>query len=200
MKKVILLILIVICIGVLSIWVVSRFQADSNTATSSATITSVSANKSAVSSNTIKNEATGGKAEIIIGSGSGTSESTILIPISVKTLPEKGIGSCNFNITYDTNILEAVEVIPDDAAGKNIANIDYSIIKETGIVSFLFTSSSNGKDSITKPGVITNVKFKIKKDAKKGVTKVSNGTTGAFGDVSLNKINVVFTAGEITIN
>jgi len=221
MKKVILIIVVIICVGILTILAVNKFTPDSDTTTasaaitsvspaitsvapaitsaSSATITSESANSSAVSSNTVKNEAPGGKAEIVIGSVSGAAESTVLIPISVKTVPDKGIGSCNFNIKYDTNILEVVDVLPGDAIGNNIANLDYSNIDVTGIVSFLYTSSNNGKDSITKPGVITNVKFKIKKDAKKGVYKISNGTTGAFGDVSLNKINAVFTEGEITV-
>ncbi|MHB8061893.1 MAG: cohesin domain-containing protein [Ruminiclostridium sp.] len=193
MRKVILAILVIICVCILTIWAVNRYTSDSVASTASA-------NNAVVSSDTSKIEALAGKTEVVIGSGSGTAEATVMIPISVKTVPEKGIGSCNFNIKYDTETLEVVEVLPGDAIGSKASNLDYSIINVTGMVNFLFTSSNNGEDSITAPGVISNIKFKIKKDAKKGITKVERGTPGAFGDVSLNKINAVFTDGEITVN
>lgn len=222
MKKGILIISVAVCVCILAILGLNKFKSDSDNTSASATITSASStidpasltiesasvnnSKVAVSdssapstSSTSDNKATGGNTELSIGSGNGAAESTVIIPISIKTVPKEGIGICNFNIKYDTDILEVVEVLPGDAIEKNSSNLEYKIVDSTGLVVFLFSSSSDGKDSITKPGVISNVKFKIKKDAKKGVTKVTRGTAGAFVGVSGDKINAEFTDGEITV-
>lgn len=136
---------------------------------------------------------------ISIGTASASSEETVIIPVNVDTVPKDGIGSCNFNIKYDTNVLEVVEVLPGDITDNIGSSLEYSVIETTGMVSYLFTSSSNGKDAITKPGVITNIKFKVKKDAQKGATAIANGTAGAFGDTSLKKITATFNSGEINV-
>ena len=149
--------------------------------------------------NTSANKSTSEKAEVEIGSGEGAAESTVTVPINVKSVPENGIGSCNFSVKYDASILEAVEVIPGDLIGKNTSNLDYSILDSTGIVSFLFASSNDGKDSISKSGELVKIKFKIKKDAKKGLTKITKELNGVFGDTSLKKVDAVFTQGGITI-
>ncbi|OPX42273.1 cellulosome-anchoring protein precursor [Ruminiclostridium hungatei] len=189
MKKILLGILI-ICILVVSIWGVNKYTSASKT---SSEIT----NNQAASSST---PVSGGNSEITIGSGSGAPDSVITIPISVKTFPEKGIGSFNFNIKYDASILEAVEVKPGELFGGNSSDFDYKITAESGLVSFLFTSSNSAEDLITKPGVITNISFKVKKDAKTGTTKITNDNTGAFGDSALNRIKAAFTEGEIKVN
>ncbi len=189
MKKILLGILI-ICILVVSIWGVNKY-------TSSSKASSENANKPAASSNT---PISGGNTEITIGSGSGAPDSVITIPISVKTVPDKGIGSFNFNIKYDASILEAVEVKPGELFAGSSSDFDYKITADSGLISFLFTSSSSTEDLITKPGVLTNISFKVKKDAKTGTTKISNDNTGAFGDSALNRIKAAFTEGEIKVN
>jgi cytoskeletal protein RodZ len=223
MKKVILAILIIICVTALAILGVNYFKSDSETSTStiSSTVSNASSSASATNSkdassdskstasassksgaadkSASKDKTPGGNAQIEIGKVSGTADSTVTVPVSVKTVPSNGIGSFNFNIKYDTSILEVVEVKPGDAFGSNNSNFDYTVIDTTGLVSFLYTSSNSGKDAITKPGVITNITFKVKKDAKKGATKITRGTAGAFGDVSLKKINPEFIDGEITV-
>jgi hypothetical protein len=145
------------------------------------------------------NETVKGDAVISIGSASASAEETVIIPVKVDTVPKAGIGSCNFNIKYDTNVLEVVEVLPGDITENIGSSLEYSVIETTGMISYLYTSSSNGKDSIIKPGVITNIKFKVKKDAQKGATSITNGTAGAFGDNSLNKITATFNSGEINV-
>lgn len=144
-------------------------------------------------------KATGGETEIEIGSGEGSADSTVTIPVKAKTVPEKGIGSFNFSIKYDKDTLEVVEVKQGDVfEGKS--DFDYTIIDSTGTISFLFTSSNSGNDFIKKPGTVTNLSFKVKKDAKKGVTKITSGTSNTFGDISLNRINAKFKEGEIKVN
>ncbi len=224
MKKVILAILIIVCVTAVVIFGVNRFTSDSETSTStisstapssssSASVSTSSPSKSSDSKSTKstaakdsndkksnpKDETPGGKAEISIGKASGATGSTVTIPVKLNSLPEKGIGSFNFNIKYDTDALEVVEVKQGEVFGSNNSNFDYTVIDTTGLVSFLYTSSNSGKDAVTKPGVITNITFKIKSNAKKGSIKISKGTSGAFGDTALKKINPVFTDGEITV-
>lgn len=206
MKKAILIFLGVIFVSVLVVFGLGKITTNADTASAKQTtadrkdINQASANKTDVAANTSKKVALGGTADITIGSVSGILGSTVIVPISIKTVPEKGIGSCNFNIKYDTEILEVVEVTPGNAIGKNTTNLDYSILDSAGMISFLFTSSNDGKDSITKAGEFINIKFKIKEDAKKGITKITREIAGAFGDTSLNKVDAVFTEGEITVN
>ncbi len=228
MKKVILAILIIVCVTAAVIFGVNHFTSDSETSTStisstapsssassdtSASVSKSSPSKSSDSKSTKstaakdsndtksnqKDKTPGGKAEISIGKTSGATGSTVTIPVKLNNLPEKGIGSFNFNIKYDTDALEVVEVKPGEIFGSNNSNFDYTVIDTTGLVSFLYTSSNSGKDAVTKPGVITNITFKIKDNAKKGSIKISQGTSGAFGDTALKKINPVFTEGEITV-
>lgn len=205
MKKAILIFLVIIFAGILVVFGLGKIKSDSDTTSAKQTTADIKdisqpSAKTEVTADTSKKEALGGTADITIGSVSGTLGSTVIVPISIKTVPEKGIGSCNFNIKYDTEILEAVEVTPGDAIGKNTANLDYSILDSAGKISFLFTSSSDGKDSITKTGEFINIKFKIRENAKKGITKITREIAGAFGDTSLNKVDAVFTEGEITVN
>lgn len=224
MKKVILAILIIVCVTAAVIFGVNHFTSDSETSTSTISSTasssspsaSVSTSSSAKSSDSKSTKSTaakdskdtksnpkdktpGGEAEISIGKVSGATGSTVTIPVKLNNLPEKGIGSFNFNIMYDKDALEVVEVKPGEIFGSNNSNFDYTVIDTTGLVSFLYTSSNSGKDAVTKPGVITNITFKIKDSAKKGSIKISKGTAGAFGDTALKKINPVFTEGEITV-
>ncbi len=226
MKKVILAILIIVCVTAAVIFGVNHFTSDSETSTSTISSTapslsasssaSVSTSSSAKSSDSKSTKSTaakdsndkksnpkdktpGGEAEISIGKVSGATGSTVTIPVKLNNLPGKGIGSFNFNIKYDTDALEVVEVKPGEIFGSNNSNFDYTVIDTTGLVSFLYTSSNSGKDAVTKPGVITNITFKIKDNAKKGSIKITQGTSGAFGDTELKKINPVFTEGEITV-
>ncbi len=146
-----------------------------------------------------KKEPAKGDTVVTIGSASASAEETVIIPVNIDKVPKAGIGSCNFNIKYDNNVLEVVEVLSGDITENIDSTLEYSVIETTGMISYLFTSSSNGKDAIAKPGVITNIKFKVKKDAQKGVTTITNGTAGAFGDNSLNKITAGFNTGEINV-
>ena len=191
MKKTLLVILIIICISVLTIFGVNYMSASETAGVPASTVTQPAA--------VTGTKASGGESEIAIGSGDGTAGSAVTIPVTVNTVPEKGIGSFNFNIKYDTGILEVAEVKPGDALVSG-ADFDYMINAETGTVSFLFTCSNDGKDSITKPGVITNISFKIKENVKNGVTEITSGASGTFGDISLNRINAVFKEGVIKVD
>jgi hypothetical protein len=168
--------------------------AASTTDTKDASTSSIEATEKSTSEEPVK-----GDTVISIGSASASAEETVIIPVNIDTVPKDGIGSCNFNVKYDTNVLEVVEVLPGDITENIGSSLEYSVIETTGMVSYLFTSSSNGKDAIAKPGVITNIKFKVKKDAQKGATTITNGTAGAFGDNSLKKVTATFNSGEINV-
>lgn len=226
MKKTILIISIIIVFG-LAIFGVVKLTSNSDNSTASndtvATISTETSSDSNSSDNTsvtadnkdAKNESSNsdkaddksnasketekGDVVVSIGSGDASSEETLVIPVKIDTVPKAGIGSCNFNIKYDTSVLEVVEVLPGDITENIASNLEFANIETTGMISYLFTSSNNGKDAITKPGVISNIKFKVKKDAQKGTTELTNGTAGAFGDNSLNKITATFNNGVITI-
>lgn len=226
MKKTILIVSIIIVFG-LAVFGVTKLTSSSDNSTVSdktaATITteastasnstdnkteattdkkeekSTSENKEVAKESTASKETAKGDVVVSIGSEKAQTEQTVTIPVSIEAVPKAGIGSCNFNIKYDTKVLEVVEVLPGDITENISSNLEFANIETTGMISYLFTSSNNGKDAITKPGVISNIKFKVKKDAQKGATSITNGTTGAFGDTALNKITATFSNGEITI-
>lgn len=173
-----------------------------NTAPSTENKTNDSTSKDKdVAKETTSNKDTNTKGDVVIsiGSASATADETIVVPLSVDTVPKNGIGSCNFNIKYDNKALEVVEITPGNITKNISSTLEFANIESTGMISYLFTSSTDGKDAITKPGIVSNIKFKVKKDAAKGKIELTNGTTGAFGDKSLNKITASFNNGQITI-
>lgn len=202
MKKTIVIIAVIFCIGILAFLGVKILTQDKGkqTADMEQVLTeSENNNTEATSSNAANTITTDGTMKVTIGSVSGAKGTTVTVPVNFDTVPEKGVGCCNFTIEYDNTQLEAVQVTSGEVIVSDTSDFDYAIDEAIGKVSFLFASESD-KDAITKSGVFANIVFNIKDNDIKGDIGLTTGTSIGFGDTSINRINATFHEGKITIN
>ncbi len=137
---------------------------------------------------------------VIVGTASGKSGDTVTIPVTFKDVAKvNNVGTCNFYLGYDTNLLEAVSV----EAGPIVINAatNFSSAINNGTISFVFLDNTIGNELIKTDGVFANIKFNLKSTAQNVTTPVTHKTGGAFGDGAMNKINnVIKTDGSVTIS
>ncbi|HEX9061933.1 MAG TPA: cohesin domain-containing protein [Clostridia bacterium] len=134
------------------------------------------------------------KIEASIGKAEGKSGDTVEIPISLKGVPSKGIDACDFSIVYDQNLLESLDVLPGGIIYKPT---DLESSKpQIGKIKILFTTD-NGY--ITKDGVFTKLKFKIKSGAQPGTAFVKLDSLGSFVETGVKEISTHFTEGSVEI-
>ncbi len=126
-----------------------------------------------------------------VGYSEGREGSTITIPVSFSNVAKVGnIGTCNFYLGYDADILEAKTVYAGDIVRNAAVNFSYRIVD--GKISFVFLDNTIGEELITQDGVFANITFKIKTGGYTNTTtliKFMEG--GAFGDSTFNKISNV---------
>lgn len=134
-----------------------------------------------------------------IGTASGKTGDTVTIPVSFANVSKAGnIGTCNFYLNYDANLLEAVSVTGGDIVTN--AEVNFSSNINNGTISFLFLDNTIGSELITKDGTFAAITFKIK-GASGSTASLTVKSGGAFGNGSMNKItDIKFTDGSVKIN
>ena len=138
---------------------------------------------------------------VTIGTAAGKSGETVTVPISFANVAKvNNVGTCNFYVTYDSNLLE-VSTVTAGPIVKNAAVNFSSGINKDGSISFLFLDNTIGSELIKEDGVFANIAFKIKDTTKQVATPVAFTTGGAFGDGTMSKLStVVFIDGNVEIN
>ncbi|MDP4176950.1 MAG: cohesin domain-containing protein [Bacillota bacterium] len=158
--------------------------------------TNKNTNTSAVADPTKKPSST---VKVSIGSGEGSEGKTVTIPVKFSSVPKKGIDGCDFKLKYDTTALEMSDVQPADIIGStNKDGFSTENDDTNGVISVLFMDTT-GNSAITKNGSFMNITFKVKSGAKKGDSKITLDSVGAFADKDLNEIGTDFSAGKVTI-
>lgn len=137
---------------------------------------------------------------VAVGTASGAIGDTVTVPVSFSNVSKvNNVGTCNFYLGYDTNLLEAVSV----EAGPIVVNagINFSSSINNGTISFLFLDNSIGNELIKTDGVFANITFKLKTVEQDVTTPITHKAGGAFGDGAMSKItNVTKLDGSVTIN
>lgn len=142
---------------------------------------------------------TGEKVDVSIGSGEAGEEKEITIPVSFTSIPASGISNCDFKISYDCSMLEAVKVGPGDVFTNPEMNFSYSINEINGTISFLFLDNTFGKEPIKAKGVFANITFKVKKGTPKSETKITLKSIGVFANDANKKHDIEFDEGIVSI-
>lgn len=127
-----------------------------------------------------------------IGTATGKAGDYIIVPVSFKNVSQVGnIGTCNFYLGYDVDVLKAVDV----TAGNIVWNapVNFSARISDGRISFVFLDNTLGDELITQDGVFANIMFQVKEGACITTDSLINYIEGgAFGDGTFSKIgNVV---------
>ncbi len=138
--------------------------------------------------------------DLSVGKVTGKEGETVAVPISFANVATMGnVMSCNFKVSYDTNLLEAVSVEPGSIVTNAGANFSANISTTSGAIS-LFLDSTEENQSISEDGVFAYINFKLKTPTAAQIkTPVEINNIGAFSDLNLNKMLVTTINGDITI-
>ncbi|QNU67301.1 hypothetical protein EHE19_001810 [Ruminiclostridium herbifermentans] len=139
--------------------------------------------------------------DVKVGNVTGIEGDIVTVPITLSHVKDvNNVGTFNFYVDYDKNLLKAVSVEPGDIITNPITNFSSLINANNGFISFVFLDYTIGDEIITTDGVLANITFKI---------LGTSGTTaplvfrqgGAFGNENMAKINsITFTNGSVTID
>ncbi len=139
--------------------------------------------------------------KVALGTASGNSGDTVTVPVTFADVAAAGkVGTCNFYVSYDPSLLEAVSVAPGSIVTNAGVNFSSSI-STSGSVSFLFLDNTIGSELISTDGTFATITFKLKSVSAKTTASVAFKDGGAFGDGNMTKIaTVTKTNGSVTIS
>jgi hypothetical protein len=134
---------------------------------------------------------------VVIGTAAGSPGDSVTIPVSFQSITA-GIKNCDFRLSFDSNVVELEEITPGIIIPNAVVNFSaYS--GKSGVVSFLFSDSTQGLLPITINGPFANLKFKVKDNAASGNYTVKMDSIGSFSDSRGGKISSNFTSGSLTV-
>ena len=135
---------------------------------------------------------------VTIGTASGRTGDTVTVPVTLANVSKVGnVGTCNFYITYDPNLLEATAVSAGTIVKNPGVNLSSAINSSTGTISVVFLDNTIGNELITSDGNIVLITFKIKGTTSQ-TASVNFKTGGAFGNGSMSKItDVTYVNGSV---
>ena len=139
---------------------------------------------------------------VTIGTATGITGDTVTVPITLTNVEKVGnIGTCNFYVSYDANLLEAVSVAAGPIVSNAGVNFSKSINSSAGTISFLFLDNSIGSELINTDGEFASITFKLKSTSAQVTTPVDFKSVGAFGDGNMKKItDIKLISGSVTLN
>ncbi len=122
----------------------------------------------------------------------------VSIPITLSNIADIGIAACDFEMVYNSENLEFVEVTAGEIV-KN-AGINFSTnLEEEGRIRFLFLDNTMKDEAITTNGVFATIKFKVKDTAKIGKYPVEVSGAPTFGDTILASMEVDYKSGAVNV-
>ncbi len=136
-----------------------------------------------------------------IAAVSGKTGDTITVPITLSNVVKSGnVGTCNFYLTYDPTLLQAVSATAGGIVTNSAVNFSSSINATTGTISILFLDNTITDQPIASDGVIANLTFKVL-GTSSTTTPIAFKTGGAFGNGNMAKItDITFTNGSAKLN
>ena len=136
-----------------------------------------------------------------IASVSGKTGDTITVPVTLSNVVKSGnVGTCNFYITYDPTLLQAVSAKAGDIVINAPVNFSSSINATKGTISVLFLDNTITDELITTDGVIATLTFKVL-GSSSATTPIAFKAGGAFGNGNMAKISdITFTDGSAKLN
>ena len=138
---------------------------------------------------------------IKISSVEGKAGDTITVPVTLSNVAKSGnIGTCNFYITYDPTLLQAVSAKAGDVVVNPDMNFNGTISASKGTVSVLYIDNTLTDEPIIADGTIVNLTFKVL-GTSSTTTPIAFKAGGAFGNGDMVKISdITYTDGSAKLN
>lgn len=105
----------------------------------------------------------------------GEPGATLTVPLILTNVPESGIYTCNFWVTFDPKIFTSVSI----NAGNLINNSSdfHSNVSENGFVTMAFEAPADGSRMIKSDGIIATIQLTIVNTAPNGEYKLAHNVT-----------------------
>ena len=136
---------------------------------------------------------------VTIGTVQGAPGQAVSVPVTIAKVPSSGVTTFDMTIVYDSSVLEYVSYEPGSIIKNPSENFEINK-EEDGKLRALFLDMTVENESITADGLIANLNFKIKSNAKAGTsTSVETSGKSTFGDPDLSPIPAVVIGGKVEI-
>ncbi|QNU67302.1 hypothetical protein EHE19_001815 [Ruminiclostridium herbifermentans] len=138
--------------------------------------------------------------EVTVGTAKASLGNMVSIPITFTNVANVGdIGTCNFYISYDPSIVEAVSVQAGSIVKNLAVNFSSRVDNSKGVISFVYLDNTIGDELIDEDGVFAYITFKVK-DYSSTISPIIIKEDGAFGNATFSKINnIIKEDGYISI-
>lgn len=116
-----------------------------------------------------------GPMQVNITEVTGVPGSTVIVPLRLIKVPESGIYTCNFWVTYDPQIFTSVSINP----GNLITNSSdfHSNVSTSGFVTMAFEAPADGSRMIKSDGIIAIIQLTIMNTAPNGEYKLAHNVS-----------------------
>ena len=142
------------------------------------------------------------KLTLKIGRAEGRPGDTVEIPVNLYGVPQKGIASGDFVVSYDPNVLEIIEIEPGDIIvdPNPTKSFDTAVYPDRKMIVFLFAEDSGtGAYAITEDGVFATIVAKVKEGAPEGFSAIEISEFGAFADNDLVEVETDLINGGVLV-
>lgn len=135
-----------------------------------------------------------------IGTIQGRPGDTIIVPVSLRNVPSAGINNCDFELSYNANVIEVTGITAGSIVKNPASNFSSYIRSDSGKVILMFADDTGlGTETIKADGEFGRISVKIKATAPLGLSPITLSEVGAFTDYDLNNISVAFEDGGVTV-
>ncbi|ANV75379.1 cohesin domain-containing protein [Acetivibrio thermocellus] len=142
------------------------------------------------------------KLTLKIGRAEGRPGDTVEIPVNLYGVPQKGIASGDFVVSYDPNVLEIIEIEPGELIvdPNPTKSFDTAVYPDRKMIVFLFAEDSGtGAYAITEDGVFATIVAKVKEGAPEGFSAIEISEFGAFADNDLVEVETDLINGGVLV-
>ncbi len=135
-------------------------------------------------------QADGGTMRLSVSSASGVRGDEVTVSVSITSNP--GIAVLNFDISYDTNVLE----LPNGSKSGTCTGLSGASFETGRFADYAWVDAANS----TYTGTILTLTFKIKDTAALGASTISLGSRTLAGNYDEEPVTCSVSTGTITVN
>ncbi|WP_279379044.1 cohesin domain-containing protein [Acetivibrio straminisolvens] len=124
----------------------------------------------------------------------------IEVPINIKNVPENAVANIDFELQYDAELLEIIDIKPGDLVKSPSESFDYNVLDSEEIIVILYAEATGrGTESIKTDGVLCTIVLEVSKDAKPGTSRIKLVNLGGVADNTLREIYTEVIDGKVEI-
>lgn len=142
-----------------------------------------------------------GEFEVVLGNVSADKGKTVIVPLTLRNVPSKGIYTCSFWVKFNPNQLK-VESVSCGELVKNPSDFEPYFNNQEGFISMALMTSGDNSGVIRSDGILANIKFKLNDTVGAGTKSILSQDSGKSGVFSpeMSEITPSYKGGSVTVN